>query len=112
VLVVFQVLRRASNYALSRPARETLYTIVSRDQKYKVKSFIDTFVYRGGDAIGSLGFKALGPVFGVSGLAFATVPIALLWAFFGFYLGKKQNEMGGAAGRPAPQRRDHDPDTP
>jgi len=47
VLVAFQVLRRATNYALSRPARETLFTIVSRDQKYKAKSFIDTFVYRG-----------------------------------------------------------------
>jgi AAA family ATP:ADP antiporter len=94
VLVVFQVLRRASNYALSKPARETLYTIVSRDQKYKVKSFVDTFVYRGGDAIGSLGFNALSRVMSLSGIAFITVPVALLWSIFGFYLGKKQKQMG------------------
>lgn len=94
VLVVFQVLRRASNYALSKPARETLYTIVSRDQKYKVKSFIDTFVYRGGDAIGSLTFSALSRVMSLSGIAFVTVPVAMLWTFFGYYLGKKQQKMG------------------
>lgn len=97
VLAVFQVLRRAGNYALSKPARETLYTVVGRDQKYKVKSFIDTFVYRGGDAIGSLTFGAVGKTLGVSGLALITVPVALLWSFFGFYLGRKQNELGETA---------------
>lgn len=96
VLVVFQVGRRAANYALSKPARETLYTIVSRDQKYKVKSFIDTFVYRGGDAIGSQIFSALSRVMSLSGIAFVAVPVALLWSFFGFYLGKKQKELGEA----------------
>ena len=38
------VLRRAGNYAVARPARETLYTVVSREDKFKAKSFIDTFV--------------------------------------------------------------------
>ena len=94
VLIGFQVLRRAANYALSKPARETLYTIVSRDQKYKVKSFIDTFVYRGGDAIGSLAFDALAKVMSLSGIAFVTVPVAMLWSFFGYYLGRKQKQLG------------------
>ena len=100
VLVVFQVLRRASNYALSKPARETLYTIVGRDQKYKVKSFVDTFVYRGGDAIGSLGFSALSRVMSLSGIAFITVPVALLWSILGFYLGKKQHQLGEPSPEP------------
>lgn len=52
VLAVFMVLRRAFHYALDRPAREILYTVVSADAKYKSKSFIDTFIYRGGDVIG------------------------------------------------------------
>ena len=94
VLVVFQVGRRAANYALSKPARETLYTICSRDQKYKVKSLIDTFVYRGGDAIGSLAFSALSRVMSLSGIALVTVPVAVLWSFFGFYLGRKQKQLG------------------
>ncbi len=52
VFAVVMVFRRAFHYALDRPAREVLYTVVSADAKYKSKSFIDTFVYRGGDAVG------------------------------------------------------------
>lgn len=51
VLFWFQVSRRAAEYAVSRPAREVFFTIVPRDQKYKAKSFIDTFIYRGGDLV-------------------------------------------------------------
>ncbi|MFO0839515.1 MAG: MFS transporter [Phycisphaerae bacterium] len=49
----FQVARRAGEYALARPGREVLFTVVSRADKYKAKSLIDTFVYRGGDAMGA-----------------------------------------------------------
>ncbi len=95
VLVAFQILRRASNYALSRPARETLFTIVSRDQKYKAKSFIDTFVYRGGDMLGASAFAALsGLGIGLSGIALIAVPPALLWGSVGIYLGRKQKQQG------------------
>ncbi|UCD76348.1 MAG: hypothetical protein JSV91_05370 [Phycisphaerales bacterium] len=59
VLIVFQVCRRGSNYALSKPARETLFTVIPREDKYKAKNLIDMFFYRGGDAIGAAGFKAL-----------------------------------------------------
>ena len=51
VLVVVQVIRRAGNYAIMRPAREMLYVVLGREEKYKAKNFIDTVVYRGGDAI-------------------------------------------------------------
>ena len=98
VLVVFQVLRRAGNYALARPARETLFTIVNLDQKYKAKSFIDTFVYRGGDALGAAVFKLLGTVgLGLGAIAFVAVPPAILWAFVGVYLGRKQQALAGTA---------------
>ncbi len=53
LLALFQVLRRAMNYALSRPAREVLFTVLRREDKYKAKSFMDTFVYRAGDQIGA-----------------------------------------------------------
>ena len=96
VLVLFQVLRRAANYALSKPARETLFTIVGRDQKYKVKSFIDTFVYRGGDVIGSQSYAAIIGRVGLSGLAVVTVPLALLWCLGGYYLGRRQEQLARA----------------
>ncbi len=94
VLVVFQVLRRAGNFAVARPTRETLYTVVNREDKYKAKSFIDTFVYRGGDQIGAWSYAALG-LLGLSsaGIAFATVPIAGVWLVVGFWLGRKQTAL-------------------
>ena len=94
VLVIFQVLRRAGNYALVKPARETLYTVVSREEKYKAKSFIDTFVYRGGDALGASAFGLLTPIgVGLAGIAFLAIPLALIWCIIGLYLGIKQARL-------------------
>lgn len=91
MLVLFEMVRRAGNYALTRPARETLYTVVSVDEKYKAKSFIDTFVYRGGDMVGALAEKALsGLALGIAGVAGAVVPIAALWGGVGLALGAAQ----------------------
>jgi len=97
VLVIFQVVRRAGNYALIRPARETLYTIVPLDQKYKAKSFIDTFVYRGGDALGAGVFDALIRAgLGLAGIAFTAAPIAAVWGVVGLFLGTAQQRLAGA----------------
>jgi AAA family ATP:ADP antiporter len=94
VLVVFQVSRRAGNYAIMRPARETLFTILGLAEKYKAKSFLDTFVYRGGDATASALFGALSGVgTSLSALAFAAVPLTLFWGVVGRYLGLKQKEL-------------------
>jgi len=59
VLAVFQVARRASAFAFMRPAREVLFTVLRREDKYKSKSFIDTFGYRCGDQIGAWSYKGL-----------------------------------------------------
>ena len=48
---MFQAIRRVVEYALARPVREILFTVVSREEKYKAKNFIDTVIYRGGDAM-------------------------------------------------------------
>jgi AAA family ATP:ADP antiporter len=94
VLVVFEIVRRAGNYAFVKPARETLFTLVDRNVRYKAKSFIDTFVYRGGDALGAMGFKLLGILsIGTVGTALVTVPLALVWAGVGFFLGRKQKKL-------------------
>ncbi len=85
--VSFSVLRRVGEYALSKPAREVLFTVVSREEKYKAKNFIDTAVSRGGDAsTGWLvsGIKALGVT--ATHIAWALVPIMLLWAWLSRWL--------------------------
>ena len=97
VLIVFQVVRRAGSYALSRPARETLFTIVDREQKYKAKSFIDTFVYRGGDVLGAGIFAALGGLgLSLGAIALVAVPPAILWAVCGRWLGRRQERLARA----------------
>ncbi|WP_196139030.1 NTP/NDP exchange transporter [Aliikangiella sp. G2MR2-5] len=90
VLIIFQALRRSLNYGLFKPAREILFTILPTDQKYKAKSFIDTFVYRGGDAIGALSQKGLTSLaLGITSLALLVVPIAALWTFLAIFLGRE-----------------------
>ena len=94
VLVVFQVIRRAGEYAIARPAREILFTVLNREEKYKSKNIIDTVVFRGGDAASGWlfeGFRMLG--LGFSGIAFIGVPIALLWAGTGWMLGRTQDDI-------------------
>ena len=94
VLLVVQVIRRAGNYALMRPAREMLYVVLSREEKYKAKNFIDTIVYRTGDAISAwvyAGMRSAGVT--LSGIALIAVPLALVWAWIAFGLGKQQTEI-------------------
>lgn len=94
VLVVFQVLRRAGNFAVARPARETLYTVVSREDKYKAKSLIDTFVYRVGDQVGAWSYLLMGWLgLSMAGIAFTAVPLALVWGICGFWLGGRQTVL-------------------
>jgi len=98
VLAVVQVLRRSTNFAVARPARETLYTVVSREDKYKAKTFIDTFVYRGGDQIGAWSYVAMGWLgLTMVGIAFATVPVAGVWLLVAFWLGRRQTELASEA---------------
>ena len=98
VLTGVQVFRRAAEFALVKPAREVLYTVVPREEKYAAKSFIDTFVYRSGDAIGALLDKAL-VLAGVSpqGFALAFLPVAGLWAWNALTLARRQRVLAGEA---------------
>jgi AAA family ATP:ADP antiporter len=96
-LAVFTVLRRATNFSLTNPAMEVLFTVVSREDKYKAKSFIETFVYRGGDQIASLvyaGLAALG--LGLAGISFTAVPVSAVWLVLGVWLGRKQVKLAAA----------------
>lgn len=97
VLAVFQVVRRASTFAFMRPAREVLFTVLRREDKYKAKSFIDTFGYRCGDQFGAWsygGLQALG--LGVSTISYIAVPIVACWCALGIWLGRKQGALAEA----------------
>ena len=97
VIVGFQVLRRAGEFALARPAREILFTTVSREEKYKAKSLIDTFVYRVGDQVGAWSYSLMGMAgLGVAGVAWAAVPLSLIWLVNGWRLGRRQDAMASA----------------
>jgi len=90
-----RVLLSASNYATAKPARESLYTVVARDAKYASKSFVDTFVYRGGDLIGGWTFTLFSKYLGVSlaAIALGAAPVALVWLGVGIMLGRAQTRL-------------------
>jgi AAA family ATP:ADP antiporter len=90
VLIAFQILRRAADYAIARPAREMLFTVLTREAKYKSKNFIDTVVFRSGDAASGWVYAALkGLGLGLAGLAAAAIPGVILWIALGLWLGRQ-----------------------
>lgn len=80
VLAIFQAVHRATRYAVSRPARETLFSVVTEREKYKAKPVVDVVLYRGGDVAGA-GIDGLFAMFGlgVAAVAMATAPLAGFW---------------------------------
>ena len=96
-IAVFQVIRRAADYAVARPARELLYTVASREDRYKAKSLIDTVVYRTGDQLGAWSvtlLRALG--LGAAQVSFAAIPLAALWLINAVWLGRRQERLADA----------------
>ena len=90
----FQVVRRAGEYAIAKPARELLFSVLDRERKYKAKNFIDTVVFRGSEtASGWLlaGLQALGLT--VAALAAAAIPLALAWLALSWTLGRRQQAL-------------------
>lgn len=93
-IVPFQVLRRAGNFAITRPTREVLFTVLPREDRYKAKAFIDTVVYRLGDQIGAwsyAGLVALG--WDLRGISYAAIPISALWLLNAMWLGRRETGM-------------------
>ena len=93
VFAVVMVVRRAGEYALVRPGRDMLYTVVGAEDKYKAKNFIDTVVYRGADALSGWVKRMLDLIAEHPALAmFIGAGIALVWAGTGGWLGKAQRK--------------------
>jgi AAA family ATP:ADP antiporter len=94
VLIAVQILRRAGNYAIMRPAREMLYSVLGREEKYKAKNFIDTVVYRGGDAASAWVYDGLrGMGLGIGQIAMLAAPLAAIWAVVSWQLGVRREQQ-------------------
>jgi len=90
VLVTVQVARQAVVYAIAEPARIVLFTVVTREEKYKTKSFVDTVVFRGGETVGGQVFGGLSSLgLSLAAIAWTMLPIAILWAALGWVLGRQ-----------------------
>jgi AAA family ATP:ADP antiporter len=94
VVIVFDVLRRTSNFAIQRPAREALYTVLARTDKYKAKNFNDTVVYRVGDQLGAWSYTFIAAFgFSLSALALTMLPVSALWFFAALWLGRQHHKF-------------------
>ncbi|MDX1561459.1 MAG: MFS transporter [Gammaproteobacteria bacterium] len=93
-LILLEASYRAVQRGITRPARETLFTVVAREDKYKSKALTDTFVYRGGDVLGAWTEGLLGRLGGgLVALSSLVVPLAVVWAGLALWLGRYQQRV-------------------
>lgn len=95
VVAAIMIAERAISFALANPALKVLYTAVDPDEKYKAQNFIDTVVYRGGDAASGSLFNLLTKTLGASSavLALVALPLAVIWLWTGKDLARRQQDL-------------------
>jgi AAA family ATP:ADP antiporter len=104
VLVGFESVRRAANFAVARPTRELLYTVVSREDRFKAKNFIDTLIYRAGDQVGNWSWWLMATKLGlgITAVSFVAAPVMGLWLALALWLGwqfrVRENGRGDSTG--------------
>jgi AAA family ATP:ADP antiporter len=90
-LVAFQLIRRAGNFAIARPTREILFTVLPREDRYKAKSFIDTAIYRLGDQIGAWSFALLSFLkLEMTEISIVAAATSAIWLANSWWLGRRQ----------------------
>ncbi len=96
-LVVVQVAYRAGRYGMTKPAREVLFTVLSREEKYKSKAFLDAAIYRGGDLVSGWIYAGLVAVgLSVGAIALVAAPFAAAWTLVGLTLGRRREDLATA----------------
>ena len=105
VLMGLQVVRRAGNYAITRPGREMLFTQVSRTTRFKTKPVIDIVVYRGGDMLSGWVYTGLAQGFGLglAGIGLIGAGLAFLWTIVAVFIGSAydQDRLNSGTGEPS-----------
>jgi AAA family ATP:ADP antiporter len=98
VVIGFQAIQRTANFAVSNPAREVLFTVLEREEKYKAKNVIDIVVFRGADAVAGWLFSALrGAGLGLTAISLVAVPLCVAWLVLALALGRAQEARARAA---------------
>ena len=92
IMAGLQVLRRSLTFGFSKPASDMLYSVVTAEEKYKVKSFIETAIYRSGDVIGAWTIRLLSGI-GITGIAIICIPVAIAWAVLSFRIGREYHHL-------------------
>jgi len=95
VVAFLTVARRALGFSFSKPTTDMLYSVVTPEEKYKTKNFIDTAVYRFGDVVGTWTVKLIMGL-GITGVSIAMLPFALIWAFVALWLGRDYRRQARA----------------
>lgn len=95
VMAIYGAMFRSARYAITRPARESLFVVLSSEEKYVSKAALDTVVYRAGDVAGLLVSKVL-KEFGATFPAVVVIitPLAVVWSVLGLWLGRRQKALG------------------
>lgn len=91
------VISRITTYGIAVPSREVLFTVVSREAKYKAKNVIDTIVIRGADSAASSLYDLLKGLASVSSIALAMFPLTIVWLIAAYRLGKQQQILSQSA---------------
>jgi AAA family ATP:ADP antiporter len=92
IMAVLQILRRSLTFGFSKPTSDMLYSVVSTEEKYKVKNFIETAIYRSGDVIGAWSIRFLSGI-GITGTAIICIPIAIAWAAMSIRIGREYRRL-------------------
>jgi AAA family ATP:ADP antiporter len=88
-VAVLTVARRALGFGFTKPSTDMLYSVVTPEEKYKTKNFIDTAVYRGGDVVGTWSIKLMSILgLGIAGISLAMLPFAVVSAVVALWLGR------------------------
>jgi len=89
-IVILTIVRRGLGFGLGKPTTDMLYSVVTPEEKYKTKNFIDTAIYRSGDLVGSLSIRGLASLgISISVISWLLVPYAALWAILALWLGRE-----------------------
>jgi AAA family ATP:ADP antiporter len=97
-IMVFGVARRVAEYMLTQPSRKVLFTVLSREDKYKTTNFLETFVYRGGDQLSGWAYAGLaGLGLTIASIAWIAVPVSAAFLAVGLWLARQQRKMAGEA---------------
>jgi AAA family ATP:ADP antiporter len=97
IMAVLQILRRSLTFGFSKPTNDMLYSVVSTEEKYKVKNFIETAIYRSGDVVGAWSIRFLSGI-GITGTAIICIPIAIAWAAISLRIGREYRRLDDLTG--------------